>query len=995
MVDKRQQAIQKSLDMGLSIDDINYGLASVGDKPLTGYETKLINIDRYGMNFGQRAGKDIQELASGISSIGGVVANYTINPIFRDYINKQVGNYVGDVAKGERNVLVDAGNAVLSPYQTTVEDIITNPVAGIKSVAEGMAVSPFNAAIDIVTLTPKGAVAKTLSKFDDVPIVGDIRKAIAPTAREQEIAKIVNLQDPTTLTKKSEYTKRINNLANKDDFMAAVQDLTYGTSKATKETRSELKNFLNEMNNELTGAGVPASDAPRVAKSQYIYETLNSNRDVPGLYYQHAQDAVDAYSKELANNQTRLDKAFELGKSFTYKESSAANKAINKLNLSREDFKALYATADDLYSAGNIAPISQRGLSGKYNAELVDRSKAGSGIEIERVFGYGTPEKVAANFPRAYSQLYNEIQGAKNAANSFEEIATKYGRQITPEEAAKITKNEVIVSPTEMRQGIKTLFQTGKQSELGNLIKRKGLETTQGTLKNYANDLYVVNKSDIKALANVTTGYNPSGIGGRIISAAKPIIGLWKGSVLATPQYFAGNRIGNLALGAIGGADYVTALKPNMIKKYLPDYFKEATSYHGLNPGLIDDSLPNIYRNITRDIKEGLSDLTNKEYNMSTRLSGAGQAIKGVQDYLTKPLFTAESTAEVIDRAAVYFNEAKKLAKATGETTEEILNKALTDKQLQRDLITSVNNVLGDYINRNPYIDPNLYELAGIAFPFHKILTTSANVAMNQLRQHPFRVQAFYRQPARYGNTLQQREAEIGGQPLDNDPRGGLTLNPTYSRAFPAEKVYNDYHPFNAPLQILQRVAGVPTRQGESTGIAGAMDIIGGNLSPLTGLANALQGKDRWGNDVIGPNTYRVGNKIITLDNNGNRLSEQEVNPIATTASFIGQNFMPGVTFYNNYIGPVIGTATGQGFYRPTNRAMLGSIGPDQNIPLLIEGNTKKAPIKTDEDIGLKMLGFKRRDVYFPSRDGVTANQMRQALKQRAKNRVLLERRGY
>lgn len=994
MASKREQAIQRALDLGMSKDDINYGLASVGDKPLTGYEEKLINSGRYGMNFGQRVGKDVQELASGISSFGGAVGNYIYKPIFRDYVNQKIGDYAGQVARGERNVIVDTGNAILSPYQTTVEDIVTNPVAGVKSLAEGAAVSPFNATIDLVTLTPKGAVTKVASKVDDVPIVGGIRKAILPTEREKDIAKIINLQDPTTLPAKTTFTKKMNELANKKDFNVAIKDLTYGTKNASPETRTSLSNFLNDMSKEMNSVGVPASDAPRVAKSQYVYETLNSNRDVPGLYYQHAQDAVDAYGKEVADNTARMEKAFELGKGFTYKESSKANKAIDKLGLSRQDFKALYDTADDLSKSGDILPISQRGLMGKYKSELVDQSKAGSGIGVERVFGYGTPEEVAKNFPRAYDQLYDEIQSARNAGNSFEEIATKYGRPVTVDEAAKIGKNEVIVSPTEMKEGIKTLFATGKQSELGNLIKRKGLETTQGTLKKYANDLYVVNKSDIKALANAAGGYNPSGIGGKLISFAKPIIGLWKGSVLATPQYFAGNRIGNLALGAIGGADYLTALTPGMIKKYIPDYLKEATSYHGLNPGLYDDTLTNTYKNITRDVKGGIEDLLNPNYNAQTRLSGLGQAIKGTQDYITKPLFGAESTAELIDRSAVYFNEAKKMAKATGQSTEDILNKALTDKDLQRELITGVNNVLGDYINRNPYINPNLYELVGTGFPFHKILTTSTKVATEQLRKHPFRVQAFYRQPARAGYALEQREGEYG-QPVDTDPRGGLIYNPSLSRAFPAEKIYNDYHPFNAPLEIIQRVAGVPTRQGESTGVAGAMDIIGGNLSPLTGFANALQGKDRWGNDVVGPNTYRVGNKIVTLDNNGNRLEEQPVNPIATTASFVGQNFMPGVVFYNNFIGPAIGRQTGEGFYRPTNRAMFGSIGQDQYIPGLIEGNTKKAPIKTGEDMGLKLMGFKKRDVYYPRPDVVTPNQMKQALKQRAKNRILLEQRGF
>lgn len=966
MVNKREQAISGALEMGANIEQINNGLINAGQKPLSEYETTLINRDRFGQNIVQRFASGAKDFGSGLSTLGGAVFQYRDNPIFRNYINKQVGNYLGDVVKGNTNPYEDFANLVLTPYGTDVKKFTSNPVQGIKDIGYNAAADPFNAALDLTTLTPKGTLANIASKLD-IPVVNDIRRVILPTAREKQVNNLINLASTSTATNRIKMAKELENIALDSNINQAVKNLTYGSiTPETKDITNRLKQFSEKINKQMVDLGVDAGEAKKVAVGQYVLEQLDPNR-TNKIYLQNVQKAID--------NPT-IDNVKAIG-----------------LN-SPTELTALVEKGSKAFDDGLIFPISQRGIRGGYDKTLVDLTDIGKGLSTQRTFGYATPEQVASYLDTSYGQLFKEIETAQLAKNNIEELASKFGRGITPDEVNKIAKSEVIISPTEFKDGIKTLFNTGKQSELGTFAKQFSKGASNSSIKKYANDLYAVDKNDLRALANATAKYDVSTPTGKIIQAAKPIMGAFKGSVLAKVPYVAGNRIGNLSLAAIGGADYLTALKPGNIEKYIPDYLKFSTSFHGLNPGFESSNIINTYKDTTRNLKRGFTELTNKELSPSERIAGAGTMIKAAQDYAVRPLFQSESTLELIDRAAVYFNEAKKYARQTGTTMEDVLNKALTDKDLQKDLISRVNNILGDYIGRNSYINPNAYELMSLAFPFHKVITTSKDILINQLRDNPLKLQAFARIPSRYGNQLESMDEEIGGQPRDNDIRGGLVINPTYTKREPALKVFNDYNPLIAPFETLQSVIGPEVRPGEGTGLAGAMNLIGGNLNPVAGLFNVMKGLDQYGNPVVGPNTYAVGNKVITLDNNGNRLEQPSPDILGAMTGYIGRNFLPLATFYNQTIGPSIGHLSGKGFYQPTNRAILGSIG-DTNIPYLIEGNTKKAPIKTLRDFTRQQLGFKTRDVYYPFTPRLNTYDLENALRKKSRNEFLLMNRGF
>lgn len=970
MVDKRQQAISGALELGGNIDQINQGLISAGQEPLSDYETALINNNKYGMNVVQRFAQGARDFGAGLSTLGGAIGQYRDQPLFRDYVNRKVGNYLKDVATGNRRPYEDFANLILTPYGTTVERFTSDPVQGVKDVAIGAAVNPFDAALDLTTFVPKGALANVASKID-VPVVRDIRQAVLPTNREKEINKLLNFGTIETAPKRARVSKELEQISLSPNIEQSVRDLTYGTiTPQSKDLTQRLKTFAEDINKQMIELGIDPSQAKKVSVGQYVLENLDPTRS-KNIYLQNVQKAID--------NPT-LDNVKALG-----------------LN-NPSELTSLVERGSKAFDEGRIFPISQRGIRGGYQQDLVDLTNAGRGLSTERTFGYATPEQVAKNLDRSYGQLYSEIETAKLAQNNLQELATKFGRGISPDEINKIAKSEVVISPTEFKEGVKTLFNTGKQSQLGKLVKGLERGASPNTLSKYANDLYVINKNDLRALANITNKYDPNTLSGKFITAFKPIIGAFKGSVLAKVPYIAGNRIGNWSLGAIGGADYLSAINPNNWK-YIPDYLKSATSIHGLNPGFEASSLANTYKDITRNLKRGIEEARDVNLPVSERIAGAGQAIKSVQDYLARPLFQSESSAELIDRAAVYFNQAKKYGRTNNLTTQEVLDRALTDKELQKTLISNVNNVLGDYVGRNYYINPNMYELSSIAFPFHKVITTSKDVLINQLRDNPLRVQAFARIPSRFGNELERIETEVGYQPNDNDIRGGITINPTSVKTQPAEKLYNDYNPLIAPFETLQSIIGPRVRQDDATGVAGALSLVSGNLNPAIGLLNAMQGRDRYGNPVVGPNSYRVGNKIITLDNNGNVLEQPNPDWLGATLNYIGSNFMPGVTLYNQTLGPMLGHLTGKGFYRPTGRSVFGTVGKDFNIPYLMEGDISRQPIVGTEDplrdLTWSQLGFKRRNVYYPYQQRLNNQDLGSALRRRVRQENLLRNRGY
>lgn len=960
MAFNREQAIQGAIDMGQSVNEINAGLQSIGQKPLSGYEKSLIANDNFGTSLIDRAGKNVKNIAQGLGTITAGIWQYGADPNFRGAINRGIADYGQRFMRGEVSPIEDFTNMMLTPYNTNVDQIVSNPVQAGQNAVYGALNNPVDAALDIASILPPGMVAQGLSKIPNEQFQAG-RRAVLPTNKEREINTLLNVGGLNSAARRSQFEDDLTKINLDKNRTQAIEDLTTGKqTEGIESSRKTIQDFTERMNKEMVDLGLDPEVTRQVRIVQKVRDDLDPNRNL-NIYNQNVEKAIKDPTKENLE-------------------------AIGLTDKSQLD--TLVDNATRLDNEGRLATISQRGSYNDVDHRIVDLTDVGAGITRQRTYGIATPEQVSRNFETAYRQLFNTIERAKNSYVNLEELATRYGRKVDPDNIGSLKRNEVVVSPREFKEQVTNLY--GKESK-GNLKKitndlQKGVTPT--TLKKYSDDLYVVDKNDLNAFINSVKGADPESALIKITESLKPIMGGFKSNVLARPSYIAGNVFGNLALGGIGGADFITALKPGMIDKYIPDYIKQSTSFHGYG-AVNTNNLGVAYKDSINRLTNSYKELTNKNNSFGDKVKAASELAVRAQE-VTAPIrqiFQLNNQAELIARSAVYFNEAKKYANRTNQSMNEVLNKALTNNELQRQLIDKTNSVLGDYVGRNYYINPTVREFAANISPFYKVITTSADVARQQLYNNPLRMQAFARIPSRLGNEIQRVDAEIGLQPQDNDPRGGMVIQPTTSRRMPATVLYNNYMPLIAPLETIQRIIGPAVRSDEGTGIAGIGSILEGNITPLQGLLNIASGKDPYGNPVVGPNSYKLGNQIVTLDENGNRIAQPDI--LGAAIGYGRSYFSPAATFYNSTVLPLIGGLTGKGFAAPTNRSFLGQIGQGKGVPYIIEGNPERFRYTKPSEAIREQFGFRQRNVWYPYNNNVTPYDMRQI----NRRRFLLEQR--
>lgn len=1034
----REQVIQQAIQSGLNSEQINDGLLGAGKPALSDYEVALINRGRYGQNIARRTGEDIKEFVQGISTLIGAGGLYLKDSSFRNKVNQEVGEYGKEVARGYANPLRDATNLMLSPYGTNLAELVTNPGKGIKNLAIGAAVSPGNAIADIAMIVPAGKGAELASKaLDWNPVTRNFRTALMPTEHEKDINKILNLGNTKNATQRIKNEQAIQSIYTDKNRNDVIRNLTLGEEKAgTEASTKTAREAFTDINKQLEALGVDPSQGKRVAAAQYILEKVNPNRTndiiLTDVYKAIESPTMDNISflgisspeefSRLANEASRLA---EEGKIVPISQAGIEVRSGRSLSDIGEQL-GNKSRQSGLATTEQVARSLQEGYSGilrdievannANNSIDLIAQKFGRKIEVPKAdpieFRTDIINRIADKVglsPSTVEKVLNtgELVGPykssaiKKVMNAYDKSADEVNKgfkarlnQLTSDEQAKIAKGDIIVSPTEFKEGLRTSFSLGKQREFLEDYSRRMEErmrkgrVPQKALNDYANDLYVLPKRDLEAFVHSTRT-----VDNKFISAIKTPQSLFKQTVLAKPAYVAGNRIGNISLSAVGGADYLKTFTPGW-RDLIPDYLKQSTSLHGINPGFDTQGIGQTISKINRDISRDIANITDKELDAGSRAKSSLDLIRDTQEYITRPLFQGEASLELRDRAAVYFNQAKKYARETGQDMDTVLKEALTNQELQTELIDRTNKVLGDYLGRNYYINPTAYETGRVAFPFAKVLTTSKDVLFQQLRDNPLRMQLFMRNPARVGYDMMTQEATQGNQPLDNDPRGGLTSIPTYSSRFPAEKMFSDYNPIAAPGEIAMQVLGAGGRQGDQPGLSGLLETIGGNLSYISGSINALQGKDQYGNPVVGPNTYKGANgELITLDELGNKIEQPSV-PRAL-AQYIGRNFLGGATSLNQAILPLIGAVRGEGkgYVQPTGSILGGFEDQTLQLPGVFETGKLKDRNITDNilDWALKQGGIKTRDVYFPRQEDVTGRNIRTINRRDARDMRLLQ----
>lgn len=942
----RNGSIKAAVDKGRTSEQINKSLIRYNLKPLTSYEKTLIDEGRYGMNAAQRFGQDLLEIGQNLNTVGGYLGHLTINRKEQQNALNATQDYFNKATTGKTNVTNDVANIFLSPYGITTTDIFTNPLGSAKKAVEMTAAHPFNI-IDFAPVAKAVGGTKAASKAvdtianatDNIPVVKEVRRALLPTEVEKQINVDLNLADAPYAKRTNELNKRLDELKADPNFDQAIKDLTFGTTEAGELT-IKVKSLVKDMEKEMQRLGVKPEASRRTAVDQYIYETLNPDRTF---------DLIVNDVKVARNNPT-VDN-------------------LAKLGVNKEELFRLEKEGNGLYDANLITPVTQRGLNRDIDTGVERLVK---GIEAERLAGKATTKEVADNFVKGYSQLQKEINSIDIANDTLVNMAQKYGRKIDPSEVNAIARDEIVVSPKEFRDGLRDLYQANKQENITRFTSGFTSGPRKSTLLKYADDLYAVPKKNIEAWRNRTKFTPSSNQTLRTINKALEIpSGLMKQSVLSKLPYFFGNRLGNIYLNAIGGGGYAilaNKLFKNELKYDIPEYLKTTTSYHGLNPSLYESSIKGM---LSRNMEDVLQDI--KNIKEGKPLSGSAKLFYDVNKTAVSPLFQVESTFEIMDRMAAYYGAAKRYGDKVGKTVTEIVNEAKHNQQLQNKLLQEVNDILGDYVGKNYFMDPELRKFFDVMVPFNKIITTSAQILPRSAMNRPLQYQGLFRAPATIGGKIYQQQEERYGK-SQPDIRGGyVTSEPAY-RGGPREVIYNSYNPFLAPLEYGSILA--PTKESLLTKLSNQQLM---NLSYIGRLNNVLKGEDAFGNPAIGPNTYKTSTgKLITVDKNGNRL-EQGGSVGGSVLNYVGSTFVPVATMLNQTVFPLIGSS-GIGYTQPTNRSLFGQFG-DIQVPYLMEGRPTSQPVNDIGDFITSQTGFRTREVYPEFEQRITPQDLKQVYK--------------
>lgn len=921
----RNTSITSAVERGVPLDRIEAGLAKNNMEPLNAYERRLIETGRWGTNYLERVGMDAKDIFKGISTITALAGEKLTDP--NTYLNWEEANK--DFIRGitgqaplkdkytreEQNKMVT--DFIGSPYGVSTDnDLKTN----VENAAVSFAVNPLNI-LDLAPIAKAKPIAKALEKGTDVvakvtdpiPVVSDVRKAIAPTTREREINTILNLQDAPNAKKITQLEKELKDLRKEGDFTQAVENLTTGTWKeGTEEFTKKVQNIISRYDEELQKLGLDPSRRSEEAISFSILNKLDPDR-----------------TKNLK---------------VTDVKQALANPTVENTSLlgtTPEKLKQLEVDAFEKYLKGDIDFTTQRGLNKtKEGTGLVEKE----GRLTQRDIGNATIEEIGKNFPDAIVQLQKELNSVESFTNSINEIV-KGGRKISLDDINNIGKNEVVVSPSQFADMVQTSYNKGNFGKLPEIIDTFSKGTRKSSIKRYADDLYVLPKNELEAIRNASrrvTSNIP------IINALKPVSSMMKTAVLSTPQYFFGNRLGNTILNLMGGGDYLEAGKRLFTKQIgqdIPDYLLQTTSYSGLAPSAFTETFGRTWTNNL----ERVGDITREE--------GLLRGIEEFNKVSTNPLFKAESTLEVFDRMAAYYGAAKRYANKVGKKLDQVLSEAKKDPKLERRLLQDVNNTLGDYVGRNRFINPETQAMLNAVVPFNKVITTSAEILPRIAAERPLSYQSMFRYPAVYGKNYYESQE---GVPENPDTRGGVMISPAPYQGGPVRVRYNEYNPLIAPLEYLSLLA--PSKESLVDRIS-RQGFTG--LGYITGFTNALQGEDIWGNPVLGPNTFKTGNKIITLDNNGNRMDAKVEKGGDVPRALLGygaKTFIPYVNISNRAALPLAATFANQPYYQPTSGSVFGQIG-DLQIPYLMEGKKTRGQ-KGFRDFVLDIGGFRTREVY-------------------------------
>lgn len=909
----RQTYIQFGVNNNVSADNINQALSESGMPKLSKIEYQRINDGTYGLKPLEYTRKWAKDLGGGLATIYGAVGEYIRNEDVRKAMNKSFNEYIDNAGAG--GAILDMANMIMSPYNNlTIQKAATQPITEtITDVASGSVAHPIDATINAIpflgvtskaiksTKTGSNLINKGIQALDKVPGSSSVKSLIKGT-KEHTTNQILN-NSKIIPSAKIEELNNLNTsikMANKDDLIVAIKNLEEGTRTGTPQQlqlTENLKKARQGIDDTLVSAGFSPNIPRELAIHQYITRTLQKqNKNIP----------IETIRKHF--------------------DSPYDNKVPG---VSDDEMVALYKQGEELFNNGFIYPVKHSGTATTVREGFVDETTKKLSFPNARLYGTQSYDDLAKSLKATgYDDDIAGVNRYEQATGAAEQLGQTVGRKINDYKNLDLSPDEIVYSPTLLKEKIGTSIYQGKN--IDNDIKELLRGLNKEELEVYKDDLYAITKNELKALERAYTNPEKNLITGITQNEA---VNMAKKAALSTPRYTIGNITTNAGLNLTQGVTAPYYLKAIERMDDIPDTLKYSTTFSGYLGRGIKNVTPmsEIYKNIFKTLKEG--NIKDKAIALS--------------DAFTIPMFKFSGAAETLDRSANYMYQVERYANETKQTIKEVLNAAKEkggNNPTFRELMDRINSSLGDYTGRNYYTPSMVTDTLSALSPFYRPYTQGARVFGHMVMDRPIRNQIFNIVPSRYGNQISETAQEEMNVTPNERYGGGFPVLPAYGK-MPSRVVINPYHAYSA----LGEVIGNPS------------EALGGNLmglAPVLGLA----GKNKYNQDPVLPNQITINGRKIQLDNNGNEISESFSTRLPLTIAQSLQAYFAPVNVMNSTLLPLIATMAGKEYRKPVDTSIFGTIG-DTNIPMLMQSEPTSKSKQGIENL-LPMLGFYYSDTY-------------------------------
>lgn len=904
----RKTYIEFGIKNNVPVTNINNALIESGFNPLSKTEAMEINDGTFGKGLLPKLGKGVTDIGGGLFTILGGAGEYLRSPNVRQEVNQAVGNYLQD--KTTSDVLADAVNLMGIPYNNlTIDKALSQPLSEtLTDITSGVQAHPLDATLDFVLPSLGGASKllkgtkagrklgqKAIEAVDNSKLPNILKSTIKGT-RQAQINDILN-------TAKYAPSYKMEQLGNAntafktshiEDLEQAIKNLEEGTRNGTKaqvNLTEQLQNFSKQVDDMMIEKGLQPDTIRSDAVSQFVTRQLQKdNLDIPVA-------EIKRYMKDTNYVPEGLDK----------------NKIAQLVN-----------EGETLYNQGLIYPVRHKTTTKMAREGLLSEETKRLFGKNERIYGTQSYQDLAKEMKtQGFSDILGKLNKSERALGAIDEINLNLGRKVDDVNNLKLADNEVVISPRLLREKMGTSIIQG--GDINNDIKTLSRGLNKEELAKYADDLYIYNKDDLKALEKA---YIPSK------NKVDTLTKFAKRAALSTPRYIVGNTTTNIGMNLTEGVSPLHYVEAFTNRDLIPKALTKSTTYSGYLGDEVKGSskLKEIYKDLFDKVQTGTP----------------VEKLEALQQMSTTPIFKSAGSIEWLDRSANYLYQAEKYAKETNKTVEEILTLAKQNNgnnKTYRELISRVNNTLGDYTGRNYYAPESLNEILGGITPFYRPYTQGARQFLHQAINNPFYNQLINRNPARLGNQISSySEQELNVTPSE-EYSGGFPVLPRLGN-MPSRVAGNQYHAYSALGQLFNS----PT------------DVLGGNLMPLAPVLG-LAGLNRYGKAPTLPNQAVINGKKVQLDNNGNEVKYNEFQQnlqLALAQSL--QSYVAPINQLNSFILPAIAGFTDQEYRRPVDTALLGQIG-NFKIPNVIESDPN-ARAKVGIENLLPMLGFTYIDTY-------------------------------